>query len=601
MAFNIMADNSRICKYAIIMIRYDEECIMNRLTRLMLERRSWKPEWIQEINCPVHQPLEHLDGVCETLRNIRDNQEKIVVLPDFDTDGIMSGVLGTAGLGELGFNVGLFVPDPHNGYGFNAAEIKRLLQDHPDTKWILTCDVGITCFEGIQYAASQGVQVIVTDHHPASQDKFGNLNLPEALWVVDPMIDDYEHKSICGAYVLWQTLYHFARMYGTSQQIQNIENLRVFAGIATISDMMELTYENRDLVRDAIRICRILDACIVPECSELMYGSMYYSSAMRGLHTLLQTLRQNKKIRHPEYDIHEDLFGFYISPAFNAIKRTDTDLRCAFNVFFSNEQAPASRNLISINEQRKSLEKIYFDKLSEDEQPYAPLIYLSEAPGGILGLLAGRLCAESGLPVVVLNKETLGGSGRSPEWFPFRKMMEPTGVFTGGHQGAFGIRFEPSDSLSGFKKELQKKIRETIQNLPQEMFRPKVYDFTISTMQDGDVALDLPAFSEFLDDMEHLAPFGRGFEKPNQLFRFMPNHATITQIGKKRQHIKCSFPYGFNLFLWNQGGLYEELCNAEYIEVDGQLQRSCYMDEVSVSFTGSVVSKNRQAPVWRIQ
>lgn len=130
----------------------------------------------------------------------------------------------------------------------------RLLASYPGAKAIITADVGIASHAAVDYARNKGLKVFVTDHHrPLSV-------LPAADVVVDPLREDdpYEVKGICGAYVMYQCLEHYANCYEDFLTKEQISRLRVFAGIGTIPDSMPLVRQNRILVRDAVSICRYI-------------------------------------------------------------------------------------------------------------------------------------------------------------------------------------------------------------------------------------------------------------------------------------------------------------------------------------------------------
>ena len=78
---------------------------MNRLLDKVFTNRGYTKEYLESINVSDHGLLKDIDLLSERLYDIYTKQTHIVILPDFDMDGIMSGVIGFAGLAELGFNV----------------------------------------------------------------------------------------------------------------------------------------------------------------------------------------------------------------------------------------------------------------------------------------------------------------------------------------------------------------------------------------------------------------------------------------------------------------------------------------------------------------
>ena len=153
---------------------------MNKLIKKMWENRGYSEEFLRSIEECNHELPSNIDALCQRLKHYHDTGEQVVLLTDFDMDGIMSGVLGYAGLAELGFNVHLHMPDV-TAYGIDKEEIKEIRSECPDAKAILTADVGINEFEPIEVAGKLGFEVLVTDHHlPA-----GNA-LPKASFLRRP-------------------------------------------------------------------------------------------------------------------------------------------------------------------------------------------------------------------------------------------------------------------------------------------------------------------------------------------------------------------------------------------------------------------------------
>ena len=409
------------------------------LLKLTLERRGLDWSKYVEMSNPDHSDLLDIDKMADNLDEIYHNKEKIVILPDFDMDGVMSGVVLHAGLSELGFNSELFIPSSSQGYGFGSKDIDNLIQRHDGVKAIITCDVGVSAFDGVSYAKEKGLKVLVTDHHVPQS---GHL---VADSVVNPnRVDDtYSNKTICGAHVAWQVLDYYVRHKRNDWMLtQNIEHLRVFAGIGTVSDMMTLVYENRQLVNDSVTISRLLlgydyetgvvsiDAPVVPQFfRNLEANSNVYIYAFYGLSRLYYTYAKQDKPRIvTKRDITSIFYGFYVAPVFNALKRLGGDMWHAFGVFFDEplKQQKHIDVLFATNETRKELVESYMEQLRDEYdkglQPLAPYIYTTDAPAGIVGLIATRLINESGKPTLVLSGNDMDGyhgSGRSPEWYAF--------------------------------------------------------------------------------------------------------------------------------------------------------------------------------------
>lgn len=562
-----------------------------RLIDIMFKNRGYTPEFIADISNGSHADLYRVDEVVQRLRALYDNGSRIVVLPDFDMDGIMSGVIGYAGLAELGFNVALFIPDPNEGYEFTAATIRRLYSQYPDVCTILTCDVGTSCYDGIDEAKRLGVDVIVTDHH---NTLFDFEECMHADVVVNPMqpSDSYEHSYICGAFVLYQCLMKYAEMYAGPLMCDQMKRLSVFAGIGTISDMMPLLYENRCLVCDAIAFCRLLYGDGNSWFVDCMPGSVVYKRAFIGLYSVFRVFAEKSKIRDGS-SIDENFFGFYLAPMFNSVKRLGGQMTDAFDVFFGFDAVGSANRLYDMNEKRKELVETSLSNIFSSEQPFAPYVYFSDAPAGLFGLLAAKLMELDGLPKLVLRqdpvKHSFRGSGRSPVWYPLFSRATANEFYIAGHEHAFGAGFRDIADIERFCSFLADDCKKCYDAVDTDTIKPFIPDFTIALDGSGDVGIDIPLFIEYISDVSKLAPFGQGFEKPCILLRFRAGDGVwSTLVSKKnssKSHLKVELPYQFNVLCWNEGQMISRSDNPdELIEVTGHLELNEFRGDVSINF-----------------
>ena len=440
--------------------------IQNYLLARTFENRGYTQEFLDNLDDPSYGQLGNLELFLQTLRGVYDRRDLIILLPDFDMDGIMSGCCGFAALAELGFRVGLFALTPADGYGFTADTIDRVRQAYPDARAILTSDVGISCHDGIAAAKTAGMTVLVTDHHKPPDV------LPAADVIVDPMLnsDTYEHGAICGAFVLYQCMQAYANRYCDRRVQEQIRRLRVFAGIGTISDSMPLVYENRQIVRDAGAISRLVFSGGSDYIVKNIPGTPVYQSAFRGLYELYLRLSTVGRI-HDSEDIDEQLFGYYLAPMFNSVKRMDGDLRRAFGVFFGQTQADDVSYLYDLNDRRKQTVSDALADMAKLDQPFAPYIYFSTASLGILGLLAQRLLIDNDKPCIVVAQQPDGsfkGSGRSFDWYPFLSRTKGLKYYAGGHETAFGVKFRNLFEVQELRDFLKTFFESTWKPLPMK-------------------------------------------------------------------------------------------------------------------------------------
>ena len=115
--------------------------------------------------------------------------------------------------------------------------------------------------------------------------------------------------------------------------------------------------------------------------------------------------------------------------------------------------------MIAVNKQRQLItkEKTKIAKEIIDEMDHIPsciVLYLERIPEGVVGLIAGKLTEEYGVPSIVLtdtaNSDLIKGSGRNDlDNMNLKKVLDDCSdllVKYGGHEAAAGL------SLKRFKK-----------------------------------------------------------------------------------------------------------------------------------------------------
>ena len=571
---------------------------MNKLIEKMFENRGYDADYLYKISDPTYDDLKDIDLIVTRLKEIHDAGLPITIFPDYDMDGISSGSCFFAGLAELGFNVSLFIPDASYGYGLSAAIVDDIMKEYPNTAVIITCDNGISAVDAADYCKEIGVELIVTDHHV--QNDVVNADI-----IIDPMrLDEkYTHPRICGAFVVYQVLQHYADVFCTSYVQSQIRMLRVFAGIGTVSDMMPLLYENRQIVTDTVSIMKFCYGDGTPAAVDSIQGHPVFRNAFRGIYHALRVCEDRGVLSGGIGSLTEEFIGFYFSPMFNSAKRMEGDLHRCFGVFFGNDPVSDMNYVCDLNEQRKKIVNEELAKLLETDQPYKPYVYISGANGGLLGLLANKLKDYVDGPVFVLGDRGADcsecryhGSGRAPEWYPI--LNPETGRLYGkydvaGHDGAFGIGIKDEDMLNEFVRFLSVDVP---QAYDEAEIVEAVPDFIISTDWTKDTGIDISLFDDYLNEIELYRPFGIGFPAPCAQFDFTGKDiVSVRTMGAGDKHLKVSFDYGFELICWNQGDKinyfkqpFDDNPNIQYTAM-GDLGRSEFRGIQSINFFGNLM------------
>ncbi len=147
-----------------------------------------------------HNPFlfNSMEDAVERITQAQEEGEKILIFGDRDVDGITSTTILYDYLKARGMDVRCRLPLESEAYGLSKQAIDEFAAEQGTL--IITVDCGISNYEEIDYAASLGIDVIVTDHHNAPE------NLPAAVVILDPKTPDsgYPFVDISGAAVAYK-------------------------------------------------------------------------------------------------------------------------------------------------------------------------------------------------------------------------------------------------------------------------------------------------------------------------------------------------------------------------------------------------------------
>ena len=145
------------------------ECDIDPFVAMIASSRGYnEPALLEEFlsDEPIFShPLEliDMDKAAECINESLMNNEKIAIYGDYDCDGVTATALLYSYLKEKDADVIYHIPDRFNeGYGMNNSAIAQLKELGVDL--IVTVDNGIASKEEVEFAKSQGIKVVVTDH-----------------------------------------------------------------------------------------------------------------------------------------------------------------------------------------------------------------------------------------------------------------------------------------------------------------------------------------------------------------------------------------------------------------------------------------------------
>lgn len=440
-----------------------------------------------------------LDKAVSLLDKAIDNQQKILIVGDFDCDGATSTALMVRVLREIGANVEFLVPDRFKyGYGLTPEIVDLGVAAYqPDV--IVTVDNGISSHAGVNRAKEHGLTVIITDHHLTTKAT------PNADAVVNPnqLGCDFASKSLVGVGVAFYVLGNLAKVRRqankSSTQVSRYLDL---VALGTVADVGVLDQNNRILVAHGLQKIRQNQCC---------FG-------------ILALLEQAGKYAD-EMTVQD--FGFIIGPRINAAGRMD-NMRIGIECLLTNDWGEAQRlaqQLDDLNKNRRQVEQemreqadTVLAKLNDNQAiTRSVILYQDDWHQGVIGIVAGRLKEKYHLPTIVFapadtnaigDNDFIKGSARSIAGIHIRDAIEAVATdypdlisHFGGHAMAAGLTIE-----KGKFELFCQAFNKVMQSLEDDVFAETLFT-------DGQLAPQ--EFSlEFLDYLDNLTVWGHGFLPP---------------------------------------------------------------------------------------
>ena len=419
-----------------------------------------------------HDPmlLADMDRACERVLAALDRREKIVIYGDYDVDGVTSVSILYLYLKSKNALVDYYIPSRiGEGYGLNVAAIADLAQK--GFSLMITVDTGVTAVNEIAYAASLGMDTVVTDHHTCP------AVLPDAAAVVNPKREDsvYPFPELAGCGVTFKLIsaveYRLVARRGLDPIAANYmqpicEGYVDLAALGTIADVMPLRDENRLIVSLGLK--------------KLSHSSR------PGVRALLEQNAGNGK--KGSVKVTSSTVGYTLAPRINAAGRIGHASR-AVELFLTSSETEGetiASELSEINRERQRQENEIMEEAlamiaeSGDTGENGMLILDSDKwHHGVIGIVSSRLTEQFHTPSILITFDgDIGkGSGRS---IPGMNLVEALAACSdlllkfGGHELAAGLSIERK-------------------NLPEFIRRMNEYARTHLTGSDRETVLSLDA------------------------------------------------------------------------------------------------------------
>jgi single-stranded-DNA-specific exonuclease len=435
--------------------------------------------------------VANLEAAVLRLMRALERRERVVVLGDYDVDGVSSTTLLVAVLRRLGLAPSYVVPRRlEEGYGLTRVAIDRALESgRPDL--FIALDCGTNSHEEVAHLRALGVDVIIVDHHRSKDEPVVDAVLVNPH--VHHVADDHAWRHLCTVGLVFKLLHGLLKQlrnanYPGAHDIRLKDYLDLVA-MGTIADLVPLTGENRIFTRHGLRV---LAATVRPGLKALM--------AVAGL--------------KPEQGLLPVDISFRLGPRINASGRLADAAQCV-DLLLSEDQRfcrDTAQQLDGLNRERQEIEREITEQAERHvEQACARdcgfVLYNDAWHPGVVGIVAGRISRKYNRPVIVLGNEgdLAKGSGRGVAGVNLVELLaECSGSLQswGGHPMAVGVSLRKTH-IDQFRTQFTQAIRARHGDDPCEAV------IELSGWLDG-----VDVNSTLMDQLDQLHPFGQGNPEP---------------------------------------------------------------------------------------
>ena len=465
------------------------------LLRAGLKEADGAAEFLQPALAALRDPflLRNLEAAATRLRQAIAQREQLVVLGDYDVDGVTSTALLVGVLRRFGLDPRFIVPRrSEDGYGLSRSAIDRALEAGKPHLFI-ALDCGTNSIAETAYLRAQGIDVLVIDHHRSKEGALG-----EGL-LINPHVGDgggegdEVWRQLCTVGLVFKLCHGLLKQlrqdnHPVAFRIKLRDHLDLVA-LGTVADLVPLVGENRILARHGLRI---LEQAQRPGVRALMDVSAV----------------------KPEQGITPVDISFRLGPRINASGRL-ADAALSVELLLSDDAkfcAETARQLDAFNRERQDIERA----ITEEAERTIEENYLAQ-PGvvlfgdnwhpGVVGIVAGRVTRKYHRPCIVLGDEgeQAKGSGRSIAGV---NLVEVLGTCCehltswGGHPLAVGIAL-PKKHIAEFRAQFADAVR---RHAGGDLVEPRLEIAAWLTPEQ--------LTERLMEELESLHPFGQGNPEP---------------------------------------------------------------------------------------
>ncbi|QCT40438.1 single-stranded-DNA-specific exonuclease RecJ [Candidatus Saccharibacteria bacterium oral taxon 488] len=457
------------------------------LTARGLTTRAAREAFLQPDYVAVkHDPflLPDMKKAVARLKQAREQGEKIVIYGDYDIDGLSATALLLDAFGKFGFeDVDAFIPNRFvEGYGMTMGAVDKVRDMGADL--IVTVDTGSLCHAEIAYAASLGIDTVVTDHHNVAETP------PPSVAAVNPKFPGhtYPFRDLCGAGVA------FKLVQALQTELDGLPDgyekwLLDLVALGTVCDIVTLADENRANVYWGLEVLKKQQR---PGLKALM--------AVAGIEP------EQVNARH---------LGFGLGPRMNAAGRLET-AQHALDMLVARDglaALEASEKLEELNVKRRGIQDAIFEEACEQAEELADdrvLVVSSDGWNhGVIGIVASKLVEKYKKPVFIIGErgEEATGSARSFGDFSAADAVRAADdiiIKGGGHGAAAGVTLA-TERINDFRRRVNE-FYDSLQLINQERYLLPRADVEIDDFSEID--------EELVENLARMEPFGNGNPEP---------------------------------------------------------------------------------------
>lgn len=482
------------------------------LTARGLTTRAARQAFLQPDYMAVkHDPflLPDMKKAVARLKQAREQGEKIVIYGDYDIDGLSATALLLDAFGKFGFeDVDAFIPNRFvEGYGMTMGAVDKVRDMGADL--IVTVDTGSLCHAEIAYAASLGIDTVVTDHHNVAETP------PPSVAAVNPKFPGhaYPFRDLCGAGVA------FKLVQALQTELDGLPDgyekwLLDLVALGTVCDIVTLADENRANVYWGLEVLKKQQR---PGLKALM--------AVAGIEP------EQVNARH---------LGFGLGPRMNAAGRLET-AQHALDMLVARDglaALEASEKLEELNGKRRGIQDAIFEEACQQAEELADnrvLVVSSDGWNhGVIGIVASKLVEKYKKPVFIIGErgEEATGSARSFGDFSAADAVRAADdiiIKGGGHGAAAGVTLE-TEKIGDFRRRVNE-FYDSLQLTNQERYLLPRADVEIDDFSEID--------EELVANLAKMEPFGNGNPEP-VLKITRASVLSMRRMGSDGQHVKLA-------------------------------------------------------------